>query len=154
LFNNTGAAVAWSANVQDGNDDPWEFLSYTATYTGYYSIAIHKYSATRKVNFHLYSYYHNLEYQVASSSFGVPADSPSAMTVGAVFWNNPTTLEFFSSQGPTKDNRKKPDLVAPDGVSTATYGASNGVELQSGGTGFFGTSADRKSTRLNSSHTT
>ncbi len=57
-----------------------------------------------------------------------------------MFWNNPTVLEDFSSRGPSQDGRVKPDLVAPDGVSTATYGASNGVAYPSG-TGFFGTSA-------------
>ncbi len=123
--------VAWSTWTQDGNDDPWELLVYIATYTGYYHIAIDGYFATTTANLHLYSYRHDLQYQVASSSFAIPADSPNAMAVGAVFWNNPTTLESFSSQGPTKDGRVKPDLVAPDGVSTATYGT----------TAFYGTSA-------------
>jgi hypothetical protein len=39
------------------------------------------------------------------------------------------------------DGRIKPDLVAHDAVSTATYGASNGQDYLNGGTGFFGTSA-------------
>ncbi len=50
----------------------------------------------------------------------MPADSSNALAVGAVPWNNPTTIESFSSRGPTTDNRTKPDLVAPDGVTTAT----------------------------------
>ncbi len=75
-------------------------------------------------NFHLYSYYHNLQYQTASGSYTIPADSPNAIAVGAVDYSTPTTLESFSSRGPTQDGRIKPDLVAPDGVSTATYGAS------------------------------
>jgi len=131
LFDNTGTPVAGSWRWQDGNDDPWELLSYTAAYYENYYIAIAKYSATEVVNFHLYSYHHNLQYQVASSSLDVPADSPNAMAVGAVDYSTPSTLESFSSQGPTKDGRVKPDLVAPDGVSTATYGAS----------AFYGTSA-------------
>jgi len=132
LADNTYTTVKASFDPQDGNDDPHEFLAYTATYTGVYHIAIYKYSATETVNFHIYSYRHDLqEYQVASSSLSVPADSSNAMSVGAVFWNTPTTLESFSSRGPTEDDRIKPDLVAPDGVSTATYGASN----------FYGTSA-------------
>ncbi len=131
LFDNTGTLVAYSAWTQDGDDYPIEWLDYMATYTGFYGIAIARYSATEAVNFHLYSYRHNLQYQVASSSFAIPADSPNAMAVGAVPWDNPTTLESFSSRGPTKDGRIKPDLVAPDGVSTATYGT----------TAFYGTSA-------------
>ena len=31
-------------------------------------------------------------------------------------------VQKYSSQGPTADGRIKPDLVAPDAVSTATYG--------------------------------
>ncbi len=126
-----GDPVWGSINPQEGSDDPVEWFSYTATYSGVYHIAIHRYSATETVNFHLFSTSHVLQWQVASSSLAIPADSPNAMSVGAVFWNNPTTLEPFSSQGPTEDNRIKPDLVAPDGVSTATYGASD----------FYGTSA-------------
>ena len=135
------ALVDFSEGTQDGNDDPWEFMYYTATYTGFYHIIIASWSSDETANFHLYSYSHDLQYQVASSSLTVPADSPNAISVGAVFWNSPATLEPFSSRGPTEDSRTKPDLVAPDGVSTATYGASNGVAFLSGGTGFFGTSA-------------
>ncbi len=131
LYNASMILIYSSTDAQDGNDDPIEGFSATATYTGIYHIVIDGYYATETVNFHLYSYNHDLEYPVASSSFSIPADSPNAMTVGAVFWNNPITLESFSSHGPTKDGRVKPDLVAPDGVSTAIYG----------GTGFFGTSA-------------
>ncbi|HEY52784.1 MAG TPA: S8 family serine peptidase, partial [Caldilineae bacterium] len=50
-------------------------------------------------------------------------------------------LEPFSSQGPTSDGRMKPNLVAYDGVSTESYGNSNGAPFVSGGVGFFGTSA-------------
>ncbi|MFC1933846.1 S8 family serine peptidase [Chloroflexota bacterium] len=144
LFDNTGSLVHYSNNTQDGqggDDYPFELLSYTAQYSGAYGIAICTPGIPAVVNFHLYSYYQNLEYQVASSSFAIPADSPNAMVVGAVFWDNPTEIEPFSSRGPTKDGRIKPDLVAPDGVGTASYGPSNGVDVLSGGTGFFGTSA-------------
>ncbi|MFC1990420.1 Ig-like domain-containing protein, partial [Chloroflexota bacterium] len=130
-----------STNEQNGSGEPWEYLSYTAAHDENYYILIFKYGSPDVVNFHLYSYNHIIQHQTASSSFSVPADSSNAMAVGAVFWNNPSTLESFSSRGPTKDNRVKPDLVAPDGVSTASYGASNGVEYLSGGAGFFGTSA-------------
>jgi len=131
LFDSTLNPVAYSINKQNGNDDPVESLVYTATYTGYYHIAIDKYLAAEAVNFHLYTFYQNLQYQVPSRSLLEPADSPSAVTVGAIYWNNPDILESFSSQGPTVDGRTKPDTVAPDGVSTATYGAG----------AFYGTSA-------------
>jgi hypothetical protein len=43
------------------------------------------------------------------------------MAAGAVNYATPTTLESFSSRGPTNDGRIKPDIVAPDGVSTRSY---------------------------------
>jgi hypothetical protein len=123
--------VAGSDDSQDGDDIPLEGFSYIATYTGYYYLVIFTQETPAVVNFHLYSFYQDLQYQTASSSFWVPADSANVISVGAVPRNNPSTLETFSSRGPTKDGRIKPDLVAPDGVRTGTYGTS----------GFYGTSA-------------
>jgi subtilisin family serine protease len=54
-----------------------------------------------------------------------PADNPNVITVGAVSYTSPNTIETYSSQGPNADDVIKPDFVAPDGVSTSTYG-SNG----------------------------
>jgi hypothetical protein len=53
------------------------------------------------------------------------------ISVGAVDWLTPHAVEFFSSRGPTRDGRLKPEIVAPDGVSTSVPGLSP----------FFGTSA-------------
>jgi len=73
------------------------------------------------------------------NEFVVPAGSVpnggdaggGVISVGAVNWQTPNTIEFFSSRGPTTDGRLKPELVAPDGVSTSVPGFSP----------FFGTSA-------------
>jgi hypothetical protein len=119
-----GSPVAYSTAIQNGDDEPWEALGYYATYSGTYYIAIGKLGSAAPVTFHLYSYYQNLEYQTAASSFTVPADSFSAVAVGAVNHSTPTTLESFSSRGPTDDGRIIPSLVAPDYVSTKTYGAN------------------------------
>jgi Ca2+-binding RTX toxin-like protein len=64
-----------------------------------------------------------------------PASSPAALAVGAACVLN-DSLQPYSSDGPTIDGRIKPDLVAPDGVSSATYGAATSCS-----TGFTGTSA-------------
>ncbi|NJL59581.1 MAG: S8 family serine peptidase [Desulfobacteraceae bacterium] len=60
-----------------------------------------------------------------------PADNPNVITAGAVSYTSPNTIETYSSQGPNADDVIKPDFVAPDGVSTSSYGSS----------GFSGTSA-------------
>ncbi len=72
-----------------------------------------------------------LEFFRPEGSLVAPADRATALAVGAVRVTNPIQLEPFSSQGPSWDGRLKPDLVAPDGVSTVTYGVH----------GFYGTSA-------------
>ena len=50
-----------------------------------------------------------------------PAESasPGMMTVGAAHWQNVTSIESYSSRGPTPDGRIKPDLVGADCGETA-----------------------------------
>ena len=70
---------------------------------------------------------------IAENSMADPAPHAGSFTVGAVhvedYMHNP--VEPFSSQGPSRGPTLKPNLVAPDGLSTRTYGANR----------FFGTSA-------------
>ncbi len=70
------------------------------------------------------------EYAVWEGSVGIfePAISPSAYSVGAVDFRNDSARRY-SSRGPTKDGRIKPDFAAPDGVRTVSFRP------------FFGTSA-------------
>ena len=77
-----------------------------------------------------------LEYATIGRSINDPAAAPGALAVGAICWQT-TGLEFYSSQGPTVDGRMKPDIVAPDSVSSSTYGQFT----RCGGSGFAGTSA-------------
>jgi subtilisin family serine protease len=91
-----------------------------------------------------------IEYLVSQGSVSItePSISPSVITVGAVHHSSSCArsscpdgrLLFYSSQGPTKDGRVKPDLAAPAHVSTSSYGRWTG---EGGGRnpGFTGTSA-------------
>lgn len=56
-------------------------------------------------------------------SLSPPASNSNVITVGAVGYSTPNINEPYSSQGPTVDGVIKPDLVAPDCVSTISYGA-------------------------------
>jgi subtilisin family serine protease len=78
----------------------------------------------------------NPEYRSPERSITDPAASPNALGVGAICWQS-GALEPYSSQGPTIDGRMKPDMVAPDAVSTATFGLFTAC----GTSGFSGTSA-------------
>jgi len=117
--------VAGGESWQNGTQPPSEQIHYTVPTGGggTYYVQIKKFSATSPATFQLYSHPMPLQYQVAAGSLGgQPADSPYAMTVGAVPVGG-TTIESYSSRGPTIDGRTKPDIVAPDRVSTVTYGS-------------------------------
>ncbi len=50
--------------------------------------------------------------QVPQYSIAIPADSPGVLTVGATDLRG-NEIEAYSSQGPTRDDRLKPDISAP-----------------------------------------
>jgi subtilisin family serine protease len=77
-----------------------------------------------------------IEHSTAAGSIADPASSPNVLAVGAICWQT-GALEPYSSQGPTIDGRLKPELVAPDSVSSPIYGAFS----RCGASGFTGTSA-------------
>lgn len=92
-----------------------------------------------------------IEHVVPQGSVSIyePASSPNAISVGALHQAPercprslcPTSnLLAYSSRGPTKDGRVKPDIVAPSHVSTATYGRYTG-DGPDQNSGFDGTSA-------------
>ncbi len=124
FYNNTGVQLDCSLNVQNGTQEPVEVLSEINLIPDIYHFKIIKFNATRNVSFELYSPNRDLsEYRVLNSSLGIPADAQGVITVGATFWQN-DVLESFSSRGPTKDGRTKPDVVAPDAVFTSILGLS------------------------------
>ncbi|HUT14682.1 MAG TPA: DNRLRE domain-containing protein, partial [Anaerolineae bacterium] len=131
LQDSGGKTVASSVNRQDGDDTPNELIAYDVgpDGAGTYHLEIRRYSATRIAYFDLYSFRQVFEHQTPSSSLLIPADAEGAVAAGATYWST-DSLEIFSSRGPTNDGRIKPEFTAPDGVTSATYGA-----------GFFGTSA-------------
>ena len=128
LLNSSFQLVAWSNTSQTGKqgDDPVEVINiYNANDTQYY-IKIAKYNATGTSQLDLFINFPNsLSSKNLAYSLLPPADSPNAMTVGAVDWNYPTEIEYFSSRGPTTDSRTKPEIVAPDRVSTVSLGDGN-----------------------------
>jgi subtilisin family serine protease len=135
-----GVVVASSTTSQTGTQPPTELACYAnASPVGRaIGIAVHGYSAAASPRLDLFVYpTPDLEHQVAEGSVTEPGSSSAALTVGAVCWQN-DGLEAFSSRGPTIDGRMKPDLAAPDWVSSFAYGRFGGC---GGRSGFAGTSA-------------
>lgn len=112
--------VASSNNEQSCRQDPVERITYTATQGGLHYIAVQRRQAEGQNFFHLFSRYQNLFAFIPESSLTQPGDNPYVVTVGAVSVEDGTTIESYSSRGPTTDGRIKPDLVAPDRVATVS----------------------------------
>jgi subtilisin family serine protease len=125
LIDSAANVVASSANSQTCTQDPIEAFGFNPPVSGAYAFVVGKDHANGLANFDLLVLsQQQLQFSTAADSLAPPADSASAgmVAVGAVNWSTPTVLEPFSSQGPTTDGRLKPDLTAPDRVSTTSLG--------------------------------
>lgn len=132
-----------SEETQDGNDDPFEAVTFSNTFgqTIFVNILIRKDQAVELDR--------RLELFVVGGTiqnYGVPGDSifghsaiPGVLAVAAIDARSPTTIEPFSSRGPSTIffpsllSRAKPDVSAIDGVSVTGAGGFPPT--------FFGTSA-------------
>ncbi len=132
LRDTNGTEVARSAITQDGDDEPIDQLFATIP-PGTYELQIDAYNINPAQVDHLELFSWNTDFdpihQVTASSVLLPADAEGAFTVGATRGVNGIgdgllidDLELFSSHGPTNDGRMKPNLSAPDYVSTVAYG--------------------------------
>ena len=108
------------------NLSPIERIEYEVERPGKYGIVVRSEDA-RPRKLKIWSLNHDFEeYSVAENSIGSPADARGAMSVGAVHYDyyDLGRIADYSSRGPTTDGRFKPELVAPSGVSTVSYGES------------------------------
>ena len=117
---------AFSNSFQSGGsqDYPTEILSYTPTREGWYDLTISYKSTSLPAWIQLQT--HNaleLEHHTAHHSIGNPAESANSglLAVGAAPASDTSTIEDFSSRGPTPDDRTKPDLVGADNVYSVAW---------------------------------
>ncbi|AEK73244.1 peptidase S8 and S53 subtilisin kexin sedolisin [Thermococcus sp. 4557] len=147
--------IAKSEDYQNGQfgQEPLESISVDLNSAGladgnnhYCRLYIKKYNAPDSDQMHFdvwwdgvagywYSYGGDSTYNpvVKEGSVTPPADHPNVLAVGAVNWTDTSKLEWFSSEGPAYNSYLrsgqwlKPNVVAPDWVSTASYGAFSGT---------------------------
>ncbi len=136
-----------SFSLQDGSQDPFEVVTILNTSIIdllLIDVGINRFSGEpRTLEMFINGPGIFTDYPTSSDSiFGHPA-VPEVITVGAVPWDDPLTVEPFSSQGPSTIffpnfvERPKPDIVAPNRVSITGAGG-----FPSGSPGIFpGTSA-------------
>ena len=114
--------VATSDSRQNGNDDPTEQIRYVVESRGDFGVRVIRYDAENGMDFTIVGYPYDLGYHTAAGSMTVPSMAERCFAVGAVNYRdwddrNPD-IAYYSSQGPSYDGRIKPNVVAPDGVST------------------------------------
>ena len=140
----TSVQVDQSWVTQDGDDDPLEVISYTRPAGGPalydYAIIVDKYLGDPKTLevfiYAPFNYLNNIT--PIDAIFGHPAVD-DVVSTGAVIWSAPSTIEGFSSQGPSTiafpsaEIRQTPKIVGVDGVSVTGAGGFPST--------FFGTSA-------------
>ena len=132
-------AVATSENNQvgAGNDIPYEWISidHGDIANGEYCLAVNQTSgaAPSWIQLLLWGASDDLQNYVSAHSIGNPAESRNSgmLAAGAAPFSNTSTIESFSSRGPTTDNRTKPDIVGADGGTSSTRGTWKGTSQAS-----------------------
>ncbi|HUG15791.1 MAG TPA: S8 family serine peptidase [Thermomicrobiales bacterium] len=135
LVNGNGDVLRNSQMEQSGaaGHEPYERIRYVPTSSGVVYATIVHYSGAAPAWIQLQAFTGEpLQYGSPSNSITNPAESgnPGLLAVGATPWTTPHVIAPYSSQGPTRDGRIKPDVVGIDSADTASYGPS----------GFHGTS--------------
>ncbi len=132
--------VAASTDNQFGDiaHIPLELFTYTSESGGEYCLEVNQWGAKRPEWLQMQVWgIGALEHHTNSYSIGSPAESknPGMLAVGATRYSDTSTIERFSSQGPTPDGRIKPEIVGVDGGQTAAYRSGERLEGR-----FYGTS--------------
>jgi hypothetical protein len=127
IYNDGLQEVAYSTNDQAaGGVAPveWACVQNNDSAAHWFYAAIQKFSADAGASPRMDMWVvdtPNLEYKTAAGSVTEPASSPNAFAAGAYAWDDPSTIENFSSEGPNIAGVIKPDIAAPDRTSGDIY---------------------------------
>ena len=126
LYNpSLSSSVDFSTDSQTALDyqDPLEYISYKAGYSGDYNVVVHHVSGPvpEWVQVQIFSG-NDLHISTDGHSIANPAESSEGalLAVGASSASSANEIETFSSRGPTMDGRIKPDIVSYDQVLTSS----------------------------------
>ncbi len=143
VLDKDGNEVVTAAEAKKGrkNDFPFQATSFEATPKELYYLIVHKEKGNddNLIDIFVPNAIFPDWAQVPDHSVTVPGDSNSALTVGATGLTK-DKIEIYSSQGPTNDDRIKPDITAPTGEVLPVYedgfsGTSGAAPLVAGAAG-------------------
>lgn len=134
VYNDDGSECGRSSESQDGGNGSYPIEIVSAVGCSRWVQAV-IYSTRMEADLsgldgYLYSTFGlEAEAQTQTTDLTLPGDTVNGITVGAYYPADDGSPEgaliaSYSSHGPTDDGRQKPDVVAPTGVSTSTYGRS------------------------------
>lgn len=119
LYDPYGSLVAKSETTQSGFQPPLEAVTLDNPIYSTYYLAIRSHDSREQADFDIFvNDGTSLEYYTNTRSVKRPATEEHVIAVGAVNYQD-ESLESFSSRGPTIDGQRKPDIVAPDRVTTS-----------------------------------
>ena len=122
----TEQIVAGSYEFQQGDvgDIPYERLSYTAPRDDDYGVFVYHESGTVPDWLQVTVWgTESIQHYTENGSITSPAESANSgmLAVGAAPWHDTTTIQSYSSRGPTPDGRVKPDITGADCGATALF---------------------------------
>jgi subtilisin family serine protease len=125
LYNASLISIASSVGLQNGTYGhvPFESISFVAPYTGCFYLVIKRFSGLTPAWMQLQAMSSgSLGYSSTGYSITSPAESANSglLAVGAAPWYATSTIESYSSKGPTPDGRTKPDIVGADCATTVS----------------------------------
>jgi subtilisin family serine protease len=135
VLDEDGNEVVAGAEPRRGkrNDFPYQFASFEAEPGELYYLAIGRENGDRDALLDIFIPNALIAdwAMVPTYSVVIPADTDSVLTVGATGLTE-DELEYYSSQGPTTDDRLKPDITAPTGEMVPGYEELGGFAGTSG----------------------
>jgi hypothetical protein len=124
ILDKDGNEVTTAAESKKGrkNDLPYQFAAFEAEPGEVYFLSVSKIKAAGDETLEIFipNGLFPQWAQVADHTLSVPGDAASVLTVGATGLTK-DEIEDYSSQGPTGDDRLKPDLSAPTGEVLEHY---------------------------------
>lgn len=131
LEGENGDEIGRSSRAGPRNSWPIEAVSVEVPERGTYHLKIEivEGSADNKINLLMLNQRPQFVVPEGSAGLTEPEMSQFVVSVGATDLQN--RIEPFSSRGPTPDERVKPDIAAPDRVSTRTFSQFGGTSASS-----------------------